>query len=169
MKATAFSGITKVEAQRLCTTLRANLRRLPFFTLYGTFQERRFVIARIMTPPTPPAADVVHDLENRSLTLNSAIDWSDLVRECARFGAIVAAADRKREPGFERVVDDKNLAHWCQKWHHVALCGSKGGWGDFEGGSSSAASCDACDRIASSTPTHRRRLPTLANVPSASA
>lgn len=170
MKATPFASITKADALRLCATLAANAHRLPAVTLHGTFCARRFVIDSISPSLTPTAAEEFSfDYDTRSMSISAHIAADVLVREASRFGATVAAADRKRWPDFERVVDDANVRHWCQPWHHVALCGAKGGWGAHEKGSSSAKSCDACDKIATAPKTHRRRLPTLPNVPSASA
>lgn len=161
MTATPFNGLTKVTAGGLCFDLSTNAHRIPALIMQGTWCARRFVIAKLSVS-NQSVAEPVPDFERLTLTIPNTIDPDSLMRETQRFGASVASQFRRRNPEFERIVSDDGVRHWCQKLHHVALCGSKGPWGLCEGiDLAVSGSCPSCAEIASSTPSYRRRLPSL--------
>ena len=89
-----FSGLTKIGAAAFTRTLSSNTVGVKSLRFRGQWQDRRFVIAGL--EPAAIVTEAVHDLEGLSLTLPIVSDSEYYVRECARFGAVVAAVFRKR-------------------------------------------------------------------------
>lgn len=145
-----FSAWTKAAATRFSATLIRNRHLFYSIRLIGEWRDRRFVVVNL--EPAPQVTEPVHDLDELTLTLPIVDDPGFYVRECARFGAVVASAFRKRK-NFDRVVGSDSKIHLVHTFHHVALCQYKGPWPQFK--SPSEGECGDCIRVASTPPTHR--------------
>lgn len=145
-----FSALTKAGSTRFTGTLFTNRALTPSIRFVGAWRDRRFVIVNL--EPADPVVAAHHDLEGLTLTLPVVADADYYVRECARFGAVVAAAFRKRGE-FENIVGSDSKGHIVHAFHHVALCGFKGPWSISK--SSFAGACADCQRVASTPPAHR--------------
>ena len=146
----AFVAMTKAGSARFTNTLFANRALVQSIRFVGAWHQRRFVVDSI--EPADLVCEAVHDVEGLTLTLPVVADPDFYVRACARFGAVVAAAFRKRG-GFENVVGPDSKGHVVHVFHHVALCGFKGPWSVSK--SPFAGACVDCQRVASTRPKHR--------------
>ena len=148
-----FSALTKVGAAAFTRTLSSNTAGVKSLRFRGEWQDRRFVIAGL-----EPAAIVtapLHDIENMTLTLPVVTDPTYYVRECARFGAIVASIFRKRKV-FENAVGADGYGHVVHAFHHVALCQYRGPWNESK--APFAGACVACQQVAATPPNYRARM-----------
>ena len=149
----AFAAMTKAGSARFTNTLFTNRALVQSIRFVGAWHQRRFVVDSI--EPADLVCEAVHDLEGLTLTLPVVADPDFYVRACARFGAVVAAAFRKRG-GFENVVGSDAKGHVVHAFHHVALCGFKGPWSFSK--SPFAGACVDCQRVASTPPKHRASM-----------
>lgn len=148
-----FSAVKKVGAERFTRALCSNTAGVTSLCFRGQWQDRRFVIVNL--EPADLVTEPIHDLENLSLTLPVVTDPSFYVRECARFGAVVAAMFRSRKV-FENAIGADGYGHVVHAFHHVALCGHKGQW--CESKPEFAGACLDCQKVASTRPNHRARM-----------
>lgn len=151
--ATPFSALKKTSAARFTRTLSTNTAGVESLRFLGQWVDRRFVIANL--EPADLVTEPIHDLEALSLTLPIVTDPAYYVRECSRFGAVIAAMFRKRK-SFENVVGADGYGHVVHAFHHVALCGHRGPWGETK--SEFAGACTDCQRVAATRPNFRARM-----------
>lgn len=148
-----FSAVKKAGAERFTRTLRSNTAGVESLRFRGAWRDRRFVIDSL--EPAASVTEPAHDLESLTLTLPLVVDPGYYVRECARFGAVVAAIFRKQKV-FENVLGADGYGHVVHSFHHVALCGHKGPWGESK--SEFAGACTDCLKVATTRPNHRARM-----------
>lgn len=159
----AFSAMGEVKASRFATGLRKLADMGPHgVVLSGAWCNRRFVIVG-GRPSYEPVAGPSFDFAALTLTLPVPCDADAIVRECRRFGGQVERAFRDRHRGEFEVVSSSSGGprHIVHRYHHVALCGSKGPWlGDsshvfLDGG---VVDCDACRTISCTKPVYAARF-----------
>ena len=151
--AAPFSALKKTSAARFTRTLSTNTAGVESLRFLGQWVDRRFVIANL--EPADLVTEAHHDLETLSLTLPIVADPAYYVRECSRFGAIVASIFRKRKV-FENAVGADGYGHVVHAFHHVALCQYRGPWNESK--AQFAGACVACRQVAATPPNYRARM-----------
>lgn len=161
----AFSAMSEEKAAKFAIGLKkAAELGATAVVLLGVWRNRRFVIAA-GRPSYEEIGTAQSDATTLTLTLPIPTDAHSIVTECRRFGGQIEYLFRQGHRGFEVVPCERGLSHIVPRYHHVALCKSRGPWPD-----SSAAvpeqdlhECPACASIARTKPTYAARFHPLAD------
>lgn len=161
----AFSAMSEEKASKFALGLKkAAELGATAVVLLGAWRHRRFVIAA-GRPSYEKIVTAQSDASALTLTLPIPTDARSIVTECRRFGGQIEHVFRQGHRGFEVVACERDLLHIVARYHHVALCKSKGPWPDASPAvpEQDLDECPACASISRTKPAYAARFHPLAD------